>query len=156
MKAMLLCVGSLKETYWKQACQEYAKRLTRYMSLEIAEVSDEADASHQNDTMRAMQKEGERILAKIKPTDHVVALAIDGKTYDSPAYAKRVEQWEETGKRIVFLIGGSSGLAPEVMERANEKLSFSKMTFPHQMMRVIFLEQLYRAWRIIKNQPYHK
>ncbi len=157
MRAALLCVGKLKEKYWRDAVDEYLKRLTRYGQVEVIEVPDAPEPAHSSPGANAqvLQVEGERILAKIKPDDVVIALAIDGKTYTSEGFAEHIEQVMQRG-RMVFVIGGSLGLSPQVYQRANERISFSKFTFPHQMMRVIFLEQLYRACRISANEPYHK
>lgn len=157
MRAALICVGKLKEKYWRDAVDEYLKRLTRYGQVEVIEVPDAPEPAHSSPGANAqvMQTEGERILTKIKPDDIVIALAIDGKTYTSEGFAEHMEQVTQRG-RVVFLIGGSLGLSPQVYQRANERISFSKFTFPHQMMRVIFLEQLYRACRITANEPYHK
>ena len=157
MRAALVCVGKLKERYWREACAEYEKRLARYASLEILEVQDAPEPAHENAGTQAqvLRAEGERILSRIRPDDVVVALAIEGKTYDSVGFAKHLEQIAQRG-RVVFVIGGSLGLSPEVYARANERLSFSTLTFPHQMMRVVFLEQLYRACRIQSGERYHK
>ena len=157
MRAALLCVGKLKEKYWRDAVDEYLKRLTRYGQVEVIEVPDAPEPAHSSPGANAqvLQVEGERILAKIRPDDVVIALAIDGKTYTSEGFAEHIEQVMQRG-RMVFVIGGSLGLSPQVYQRANERISFSKFTFPHQMMRVIFLEQLYRACRISANEPYHK
>ena len=157
MRAALLCVGKLKEKYWRDAVDEYLKRLTRYGQVEVIEVPDAPEPAHSSPGANAqvLQVEGERILAKIRPDDVVIALAIDGKTYTSEGFAEHIEQVMQRG-RMVFVIGGSLGLSPQVYQRVNERISFSKFTFPHQMMRVIFLEQLYRACRISANEPYHK
>ena len=157
MRAALLCVGKLKEKYWRDAVDEYLKRLTRYGQVEVIEVPDAPEPAHSSPGANAqvLQVEGERILSNIKPDDVVIALAIDGKTYTSEGFAEHIEQVMQRG-RMVFVIGGSLGLSPQVYQRANERISFSKFTFPHQMMRVIFLEQLYRACRISANEPYHK
>ncbi|MGI5883813.1 MAG: 23S rRNA (pseudouridine(1915)-N(3))-methyltransferase RlmH [Candidatus Spyradocola sp.] len=157
MRAALLCVGKLKERYWREACAEYQKRLTRYAALEVIEVPDAPEPVHESPGAEAqvLRTEGERILAKIRPDDVVVALAVEGKALDSVAFAKRVDALSQRG-RVIFVIGGSLGLSPEVYARANERLSFSTLTFPHQMMRVVFLEQLYRACRILSGERYHK
>ena len=157
MRAALVCVGKLKERYWREAWAEYEKRLARYASLEILEVQDAPEPAHEGAGAQAqvLRAEGERILSRIRPDDVVVALAIEGKTYDSVGFAKHLEQIAQRG-RVVFVIGGSLGLSPEVYARANERLSFSTLTFPHQMMRVVFLEQLYRACRIQSGERYHK
>ena len=157
MSAALFCVGKLKERYWREACAEYEKRLAPYASLEILEGQDAPEPAHEGAGAQAqvLRAEGERILSRIRPDDVVVALAIEGKTYDSVGFAKHLEQITQRG-RVVFVIGGSLGLSPEVYARANERLSFSTLTFPHQMMRVVFLEQLYRACRIQSGERYHK
>lgn len=157
MRAMLLCVGKLKEKYWRDACAEYLKRLSRYGQVELVEVADEPEPAHASEGANAqvLRSEGERILARIRPDDVVIALAVEGKTYSSEAFAAHVERVMQRG-RMVFVIGGSLGLSPEVYARADERISFSTLTFPHQLMRVIFLEQLYRACRIRSGEPYHK
>ncbi len=154
----LIAVGKIKESFFRDAVTEYAKRLSRYCRLEIAEVADEKTpetaSDAQADAIRG--KEGERILAKIKEGDTVVALDIRGKEKSSEAFAEDIARYQMGGSRVVFVIGGSLGLSPAVLQRADAKLSFSPMTFPHQLMRVIFLEQLYRGFRILKGEPYHK
>ncbi len=157
MRALLLCVGRLKEDYFQKACAEYVKRLARYVTLEIVELKDEPEPANPSPalTQRLVETEGARILQKIRPEDYVVALAIEGKSYDSPALAAHLAQIEQKG-RVVFVIGGSCGLSKAVYDRANERLSFSPLTFPHQLMRVVFLEQLYRCCRINAGEPYHK
>lgn len=159
MKITILCVGKIKEKFYRDAVAEYCKRLGRYCKLEIIEVADEKTPDGVSETVenQIREKEGERILAKIKDGAYVIALAIDGKMRDSMELAKHVEQLGIQGKsQIVFVIGGSLGLSEEVLKRADEKLSFSKMTFPHQLMRVILLEQVYRSYRIVNGEPYHK
>ena len=157
MRALLLCVGRLKEDYLQKACAEYAKRLSRYISLEIQELKDEPEPANPSPALlaRMTEAEGSRILQKIRPEDYVVALAIDGKTYTSEKLADHFQTIEQKG-RVVFVIGGSLGLSPDVYQRANERLSFSPLTIPHQLMRVLFLAQLYRCCRINANEPYHK
>lgn len=157
MRVALLCVGKLKEKYWRDACQEYLKRLSRYAQAEIIEVPDAPEPAHasKGSGAQVLRVEGERILAKLRGDDVVIALAIDGKRYTSPQFARHVAQVAQNG-RLVFIIGGSLGLSPDVYARAQERISFSDFTYPHQMMRVIFLEQLYRACRIEAGEPYHK
>jgi len=157
MRAMLLCVGRLKEKYWRDACEEYLKRLSRYGQVELCEVPDAPEPAHPSKgaNRQVMESEGERILSKIRPDDVVIALAVQGKTYTSEEFSAHVEQVMQKG-RLVFVIGGSLGLSEKVYQRANERISFSTLTFPHQMMRVIFLEQLYRAMKIQAKEPYHK
>lgn len=159
MNINIICVGKIKEKYFVDAIAEYSKRLSRYCKLQIIEVKDEMTPDGASEAIEEQIKrtEGERIIAKIKPNTYTVALAIDGKTYDSPALAKHISKLSVDGNsEINFVIGGSLGLHSSVLSMANEKLSFSPMTFPHQLMRVILLEQIYRSYRIINNEPYHK
>ena len=159
MKITILTVGKIKEKYFRDAVAEYSKRLSRYCKLEICEVADEKTTEEcspaEEDLIRS--KEAERLRKFIKDDAFLVALAIDGKKYDSPGFSARIEQLGVQGKsHIIFVIGGSIGLHESVLKRANEKISFSDMTFPHQLMRVILLEQIYRAYRIMNHEPYHK
>ena len=159
MKINLIVVGKVKEKYLRDAIQEYAKRLSAYCDLSIIEVADEKTPEHAPETVEARIKEteGARILAKISDRSYVIALAIDGKGWDSVGLANHIEQLAVSGKSsLVFVIGGSLGLHSEVLSRADESISFSAMTFPHQLMRVILLEQLYRSCRIRNHEPYHK
>ena len=159
MKITILCVGKVKEKFYRDAIGEYQKRLSRYCKLEIVEVTDEKIPDGASETVenQIKEKEGNRILSKIREEDYVIALAIDGKMQDSVELSKNIQQLGVRGKSsIVFVIGGSVGLSKAVLKRANEKLSFSKMTFPHQLMRVILLEQVYRSYRIMNGEPYHK
>lgn len=159
MKITIVCVGKIKEKFYRDALAEYAKRLSRYCSLSITEVADEKTKEQASDVECAIIKdrEGERILKSIREDGYVIALAIDGKNLDSVELSKKIENLALTGKsNLYFVIGGSLGLSDEVMKRADYKLSFSRMTFPHQLMRVILLEQIYRSYRIINHEPYHK
>lgn len=159
MKITILCVGKLKEKFMRDAVNEYTKRLSRYVKLEVIEVADEKTPDHASlkEEELIREKEGERLLRHIKGDDHVIALAITGVQYDSVAFSRRLDGFGMSGKgHVVFVIGGSLGLSEQVLGRADEELSFSKMTFPHQLMRVILLEQIYRAYRIIRGEPYHK
>jgi 23S rRNA (pseudouridine1915-N3)-methyltransferase len=159
MNIKILCVGKIKEKFYRDAIAEYVKRLSRYCKLSIVEVADEKtpDRSSDAEENQIREREAARLLAQIRDTDHVIALAIDGKTYDSPGLAGHLEQLAVSGKSsLTFVIGGSLGLDTSVLARANERLSFSAMTFPHQLMRVILLEQVYRSFRIINHEPYHK
>jgi 23S rRNA (pseudouridine1915-N3)-methyltransferase len=158
MTAAVVCVGRLREKGYAAAAEEYLKRLSRYGKTEIVELPDLPEPANASDADRAqvMEKEGQSILARLKPADHVIALCIDGPQFTSEAFAARVSQLEMRGKRIVFVIGGSLGLSPAVIQRADEKLSLSKMTFPHQLARVLLLEQLYRACKINAGERYHK
>ena len=159
MKITVISVGKIKEKYFTGAIEEYAKRLSRYCKLDLIEVPDEKtpDGASEGLELQIKEKEGERILQKIPDGAFVVALAIDGKMLDSEELGGLMERWNVGGiSDVVFLIGGSLGLAPTVLKRADYKLSFSKMTFPHQLMRVILLEQVYRSFRIRNHEPYHK
>lgn len=159
MKITILCVGKLKEKYLREASEEYCKRLSRYIKLEIIEVPDEKTPEQASEKEECLirDKEGERLMKHIKKEDHVIALAIDAPQYDSLSFSKKIDRFGiQSAGNVVFVIGGSLGLAEEVMKRADETVSFSKMTFPHQLMRIILLEQIYRSFRIIKGEPYHK
>ena len=159
MKITVLAVGKVKEAFYRQAIQEYTKRLSRYCRLELLEVADEKTPEKTSEAEEALikNKEGERLLKYIKETDYVCALAIEGEQLDSIALAERMNRLGIAGTgRLVFVIGGSLGLSETVLKRADWKLSFSKLTFPHQLMRVILLEQVYRSYRIIQGEPYHK
>ena len=159
MKITVIGVGKIKEKYFTDAIKEYAKRLSRYCKLEIVEVADEKTPDSASDNVNRMikAKEGERLLSCIKDDMYVIALAIDGKMLDSVELSEKIASLGISGKSdIAFVIGGSLGLDDKMLQRADYKLSFSKMTFPHQLMRVILLEQIYRSFRIMKNEPYHK
>lgn len=159
MKITILCVGKVKEKFYRDGIDEFKKRLSRYCKLEIIEVADEKTTEEASDTeIRIVkEKEGERILKNIKDDAYVITLCIDGKQLSSEELADKIEKLGVQGtSHICFIIGGSLGLADEVIKRADFKLSFSPMTFPHQLMRVILLEQIYRAYRIINHEPYHK
>lgn len=159
MKITILAVGKIKEKYFTMAIEEYAKRLSRYVKLEIIEVADEKTLDKASETEEELirEKEGERILKHLKEDSYVITLEIEGKMLDSIALSEKINQIGVSGNgHITFIIGGSLGLAKKVRDRADYKLSFSKMTFPHQLMRVILLEQIYRSYRILSNEPYHK
>ncbi|MDN7245491.1 23S rRNA (pseudouridine(1915)-N(3))-methyltransferase RlmH [Planococcus shenhongbingii] len=159
MNISIISVGKLKEKYLKSGIEEYTKRLGSYAKINEIEVADEKAPEQLSDADMEIvkKKEGDRILAKVSPDAYVIALAIDGKMKTSEQLAKDIESLMTYGRsKIVFVIGGSLGLHDEVLKRADEKLSFSKMTFPHQLMKLILVEQVYRAFRIIKGEPYHK
>ena len=159
MKITLVTVGKIKEKFYTDAIAEYAKRLSRYCKLEIIQVADEKtpDQASENVERQIRQKEGERILRYVKDDAYVFTLEIGGTMLDSVAFAKKMETLGIQGKsHLIFIIGGSIGLGEEVLRRSDYALSFSKMTFPHQLMRVILLEQVYRGYRIIEGAPYHK
>ena len=158
MNAVILCVGRLKEKWQRDGCDEYLKRLSRYGKYEIIAVDDVRDPDKASDALirQGMEKEGEALLRHIRPDDRVVALCVKAKAPDSVALASVTGRWAMDGRRIVFVIGGSNGLGENVLRRADERLSFSNLTFPHGLMRVILLEQLYRAERIRAGEKYHK
>ena len=159
MKITLITVGKIKEKYLRDAIAEYNKRLSRYCKLEIVEVADEKTPDQASETVEEniRAKEGERILKYIKDDMYVITLEIDGKMLSSEEFAGKIESLGVQGKSsIAFVIGGSIGLGKEVLRRSDYTLSFSKMTFPHQLMRVLLLEQVYRGYRIINGEPYHK
>ncbi len=159
MKITLLTVGKLKEKYLRDGIAEYSKRLGKYCRLEIIETADERTPEGASRAIEAQIKktEGERLLRCIRDADYVIALAIDGKMLDSVELAEKLESLGVQGESsLVFVIGGSLGLSDEVLRRADYRLSFSKLTFPHQLMRLILLEQIYRGFRIQRGEPYHK
>ncbi|MGL5616303.1 MAG: 23S rRNA (pseudouridine(1915)-N(3))-methyltransferase RlmH [Sarcina sp.] len=159
MNITVISVGKLKEKYLKDAINEYSKRLTRYCKLTIVELPDEKtpDNASEKEELIIKEKEGQLILSKIKENAYVIAMDLGGKEITSEQFSREIENCAVTGNsNIVFLIGGSLGLSDEVKKRANYKLCFSKMTFPHQLFRVMLLEQIYRAFRISNNEPYHK
>ena len=159
MKISILCVGKVKEKFYREAIDEFTKRLGRYCKLEIIEVADEKTDEQASDTEIRLvkEKEGERLLKNIKEDAYVIALCIDGKQLDSEELSEKIEKLGIQGiSHICFIIGGSLGLSDAVVKRADFKLSFSKMTFPHQLMRVLLLEQIYRGYRIMNHEPYHK
>ena len=159
MKITILAVGKVKEKFYTEAIKEYTKRLGRYCKLELIEVSDEKTPDHASPHEEALirKKEGDRLRKYIKEGAYVISLAIQGKKYTSETFAKKIHALGLSGEsHIIFIIGGSIGLDEDILNNSNELLSFSDMTFPHQLMRVILLEQVYRAWRIISGEPYHK
>ena len=156
---MKITLVKMKEKYLRDAVAEYAKRLGKYCKLEVIETADEKTPDHASDTVEETirAKEAERILRYIREDAFVITLEIPGKQLSSEELAKKIETLGVQGKsHIIFVIGGSIGLGKEVLERSDFALSFSKMTFPHQLMRVILLEQVYRSFRIINGEPYHK
>ena len=159
MNVELICIGKLKERYWSEACAEYAKRLSRFMSLKVTELKEERlpDKAGPGEERAVIEAEGRAILRALPEDAFVVALDPRGRTMDSPALAAYLEGLLLRGRsRIVFVIGGSLGLSAAVTARADLRLSFSAFTFPHQLMRVILLEQLYRACKISAGEKYHK
>ena len=159
MNIRIIAVGKLKERYWTDACAEYLKRMTVYAKVEVVEVAEEKAPEQLSEAegARIKEKEARGVLAAVRADDYVVALAVDGRARSSEELAGQLDLLGVRGKSsVVFVIGGSLGLAESVLARADEQLSFSRMTFPHQMMRVILLEQVYRAFRIMRGHAYHK
>lgn len=159
MKIKIVCVGKIKENFYKEAIAEYSKRLSKFSSFSIIEVLDEKtdEKASQKENDLVLSKEGKRILEQIGNDDYVISLCIEGKHFSSVELSQKLSEIMLNGySSIAFIIGGSLGLSEEVKERSDMKLSFSKMTFPHQLMRVILSEQIYRAFKIINNEPYHK
>ncbi len=158
MKMTIISVGKIKEKYLIEGIKEYSKRLSKYTKLDIIEVQDEhaPESLSTKDMEKVKEKEGKKILSKLKDS-FVIALVIDGKQLSSTELANKIEEIKTYhSSSITFIIGGSLGLSNEVIKRANFKLSFSKLTFPHQLMRLVLLEQIYRSFRINNNEPYHK
>lgn len=159
MNIKIICVGKLKEKYLKMAQDEYLKRLGSYAKVEVIEIKDEdiKENFSESEVELAKEKEGAGILSKIKDRDIVFTLEIEGKQRTSEEFASEIEDMMVHGNSdVAFVIGGSCGISKEVMARSDRKISFSKMTFPHQIIRINLLEQIYRAFKIIKNEPYHK
>ena len=159
MKITIITVGKIKEKFYRDAISEYEKRLSKYCKLSILEVNDEKTPDQASETVnqQILIKEGERICSLIPKDSYVIPLAIEGKKYDSIGFADMIRKNTVQGvSHITFIIGGSLGIWEEIKKNSNSMLSFSDMTFPHQLMRVILLEQIYRAFRIMNNEPYHK
>lgn len=159
MNITIISVGKLKEKYLKMGIEEYTKRLGSYAKIDLIEVADEKAPENLSDADMEIvkKKEGERILAKIGADTYVIALAIEGKMKSSEQLADDLQSLMTYGRsKVAFVIGGSLGLHDDVMKRSDEKLSFSKMTLPHQLMKLVLIEQVYRAFRIMKGEPYHK
>lgn len=159
MKITVIGVGKVKEAFFRDAISEYAKRLSRYCKLELCEVADEKtpDGASESVEDAIKEKEADRILNKLSEDVYTIILDIGGKKMDSVTFGKKIEQLGITGKsHVAFVIGGSLGLHEKIKKRADLSVSFSDMTFPHQLMRVILLEQIYRGYRIVKGEPYHK
>ncbi len=159
MEIRILSVGKIKEKYLTEGIKEYSKRLSRYCKLSFFQVPDEKTPDRASDALQTQIKdtEGERLMKHIREQDYVIALAIEGEMLDSVELSKRIERLGVEGKSfLVFVIGGSLGLSEVLLKRADMKLSFSRMTFPHQLMQMILLEQIYRGFRIMNHEPYHK
>lgn len=145
----LICVGKIKEQFFREAIKEYEKRLSKYTKLSIIELEDEPN-------INGINKEGENILKNINDKDYLITLEINGNMLTSEELSHKIENTLNINSNIVFVIGGSYGISDKVKQRSNYKLSFSKLTFPHQLFRIMFLEQLYRAFKIKNNESYHK
>jgi len=159
VKIDIVCVGKIKEAFFRQAVEEYAKRLSKYCKFDILEVTDEKTPDKASEIQENLikEKEADRILDKIREDAYVFTLEIKGKRFTSESFADCIQNVTLRGKsHLVFVIGGSLGLHDKVLKRSDQSISFSDMTFPHQLMRVILSEQIYRAYRIINGEPYHK
>ena len=159
MKIKIVTVGKLKEKYLKDGIAEYSKRLSRFANLEMIELADEKtpDRASDSENQKILELEGTRILSKIRDRDFVIVLAIEGKTLSSEEFSKQLEQAPINGfSTLTFVIGGSLGLSPQVKKRANLSISFGRLTLPHQLMRLVLVEQIYRAFTIQQGSPYHK
>ena len=159
MNINIIAIGDIKEKYLKDAIKEYQKRIKAYSNISVYEIHEQKLSSNpsQQEIIQAIDKEGERISDKVNPRSYVFALCIEGKQVTSEEFSNMFEDITLDGfSEITFIIGGSNGLSPSVKNLAHHKLSFSKMTYPHQLMRVILLEQIYRAYKIMRNEPYHK
>ena len=159
MKIKIACVGKVKDSFYREAVAEYAKRLSRFCTLEIAEVADEKapETLSPAEEAQVIEREGERLLSRILPGEFLVCLTIDGKRFSSEAFATTLQAtFDRAYSCITFVIGGSLGLSPAVTSRADLKLSVSDMTLPHGLCRVVLLEQIYRAFKINSHEPYHK
>ena len=159
MKIKIVTVGKLKEKYLKDGIAEYSKRLSRFANLEMIELADEKipDRASDSENQKILELEGTRILSKIADRDFVIVLAIEGKTLSSEEFSKQLEQAPINGfSTLTFVIGGSLGISPQVKKRANLSISFGRLTLPHQLMRLVLVEQIYRAFTIQQGSPYHK
>ena len=158
MNVTILAVGKLKDRFFEEGCGEYAKRLTRYCTLAVREAADEKAPENLSprEEEQVKEREGKRLLNLLDPKDHVIALTVTGKAYTSEGLAARIGAMRDQGRNVSFLIGGSLGLSKEAVDRADEELSLSKLTLPHRLARLVLLEQLYRSWKILNHETYHK
>lgn len=158
MNIRILAVGKLKEKFFEEGCREYEKRLSRYCALTVREVPDEKAPERLSpaEEEQVKEREGKRLLSLVDPKEHVIALTVTGKAYTSEALAERIGALRDRGKDVSFLIGGSLGLSPEAVRRADEELSLSQLTLPHRLARLMLLEQLYRSFKILHGETYHK
>ena len=158
MNITILAVGKLKDKFFEEGCQEYARRLARYCTLSVREAADEKapETLSPAQELQVKEREGKRLLSLLDPRDHVIALTVTGKAYTSEALAARIGRLRDEGKNVSFLIGGSLGLSKEAVDRADEELSLSQLTLPHRLARLVLLEQLYRSFKILNGETYHK
>ena len=159
MKITLITVGKLKEKYWVEAVKEYKKRISKYAKIDVIEVADEKEPNNasEKDIELIKDKEAERILSKIKDNQHVVTMEIRGKQFTSEGFAEEYQKWMNVGKSdVVFVIGGSNGIGESVKKRSNQEISFGSLTYPHQMMKVMLMEQIFRVNKILRNESYHR
>ena len=158
MNITILAVGKLKDRFFEEGCAEYAKRLGRYCALSVREAADEKAPENLSPAQaeQVKEREGKRLLSLLEPKDHVIALTVTGKAYTSEGLAERIGQLRDQGKNVSCLIGGSLGLSKEAVDRADEELSLSKLTLPHRLARLVLLEQLYRSFKILNHETYHK
>lgn len=158
MNITVLAVGKLKDRFFEEGCGEYARRLARYCTLTVREAADEKapEALSPAQEVQVKEREGKRLLAMLDQKDHVIALTVTGKAYTSEGLAARIGALRDAGKNVSFLIGGSLGLSREAVDRADEELSLSKLTLPHRLARLVLLEQLYRSFKILNHETYHK
>ena len=158
MNITILAVGKLKDKFFEEGCQEYARRLARYCTLSVREAADEKapETLSPAQELQVKEREGKRLLSLLDPRDHVIALTVTGRAYTSEGLAARIGALRDQGKNVAFLIGGSLGLSKEAVDRADEELSLSKLTLPHRLARLVLLEQLYRSFKILNHETYHK
>ena len=158
MNITILAVGKLKDKFFEEGCQEYARRLARYCTLSVREAADEKapETLSPAQELQVKEREGKRLLSLLDPRDHVIALTVTGKAYTSEGLAARIGRLRDEGKNVSFLIGGSLGLSKEAVDRADEELSLSQLTLPHRLARLVLLEQLYRSFKILNHETYHK
>ena len=158
MNITVLAVGKLKDRFFEEGCAEYAKRLARYCALTVREAADEKAPENLSSAQeeQVKEREGKRLLSFLDPKDHVIALTVTGKAYTSEGLAGRIGALRDQGRNVSFLIGGSLGLSKEAVDRADEELSLSKLTLPHRLARLVLLEQLYRSFKILNHETYHK
>ena len=158
MNVTILAVGKLKDRFFEEGCGEYEKRLARYCTLSVREAADEKapETLSPAQEIQVKEREGKRLLSLLDPKDHVIALTVTGRAYTSEGLAERIGTLRDQGRNVSFFIGGSLGLSGEAIARADEELSLSKLTLPHRLARLVLLEQLYRSFKILNHETYHK